>query len=128
MDDFDIEDIGKKQPKAPEDTIEAPSQGDAKLIQSVIESKDFENAIDLFGDDFINEIANNQQSQDIDLLKYIPQSYVDFKKYEKVILDFYTKIPNECKPEFARRLIMKLIYPLSSYQIEDILENLSSFK
>ena len=59
---------------------------------------------------------------------YALQEYSDFKKYEKAVINFFSNIPDDYKTEFAQKLIMKLIHPLNSYQIEDILETSSSLK
>lgn len=128
MSDLDIEDIGTPSKPSKVDTVEKPSCNDEALIQSVIESKDFENALDLFGDEIIDSNSNDKSDQDINILQYIPKTYVDFKKYEKAVINFFSNIPDDYKTEFAQKLIMKLIHPLNSYQIEDILETSSSLK
>lgn len=122
MDDFDIEDIGNQKLNAEKDTIEKPTENDLLLIQGEVESKDFDNALDLFGDDFFNETMNKKKDNNIDILNFEPKTAVDFMQYKNEIISFYSKIPNEFKADFADKLIMQLINPLSSFQIADILD------
>lgn len=122
MDDFDIEDIGNQKINAENDTIEKPTENDLLLIQGEVESKDFDNALDLFGDDFFNENINKKEDDNIDILNFEPKTVVDFMQYKNAIISFYSKIPNEFKADFADKLIMQLINSLNSFQIADILD------
>ena len=128
MDDLDIEDIGDKIKSVKEDTIEKPSQNNAVIIQEVIESKDFDNALELFGDDLFNESMNEKKNEDINILQFNPKTVVDFRLYEKAIIKFYSNIPNELKADFAERLIISLVNKLNSYEIGEVLEVLSHSK
>lgn len=126
--DLDIEDIGDKKKSVKEDTIEKPSQNNAVIIQEVIESKDFDNALELFGDDLFNESMNEKKNEDINILQFNPKTVVDFRLYEKAIIKFYSNIPNELKADFAERLIISLVNKLNSYEIGEVLEVLSHSK
>lgn len=126
-DDFDIEEIGATKKKI-EYTIEKPSENDLVLIQEAIESKDFDNALDLFGDDLFFEDINQKKAEDIDILTYKPKTFVDFIILKNAIIKFYSTIPEELKANFAQKLIMSLINPLNSYQIEEILEEVFKFE
>lgn len=126
-DDFDIEEIGATKKKI-EYTIEKPSENDLVLIQEAIESKDFDNALDLFGDDLFFEDINQKKAEDIDILAYKPKTFVDFIILKNAIIKFYSTIPEELKANFAQKLIMSLINPLNSYQIEEILEEVFKFE
>lgn len=121
MSEFDIEDLGSIQKKSADDTIELPEFEKASYIKEIIQEHDLENAIDLFGSDLLVDSITDDQ---IDIMTFCPNNVASFKKYGTEILNFYDTIPDDSKSQFAFHLIQKLVSPLSSLQLEEILEKL----
>ena len=115
---MDIEEIDFV--KMYDEKVKLPSEQNTLAVEELIKQNNFDEFVDLFGNDFFDDVQN----EEIDLLSYEPKLYQDFVFYKKKIIEFISNFPEQEKYLVSERLIEKVVQPFNSMEMENILQKI----
>lgn len=116
--DFDIEDIGSS---TNQQVIQDEIYIDEEYNKGEVIRNDFNVALDLFGDDYINKNPEKR----VNCLDFIPKTVDDFIVYKKSIIDIIEGIDSSDKVSCIKSLLNNLTITYKARNLYDLQERIN---